>query len=227
MSDVSDTLNQVPDVPTSPAGKFWPIKNPGSLKVATPEIAPVSGRFIGASRGGARTHAGIDLYAKHRDIVVAVADGEVKSFRWFTQGTFALVIDHGDFVMNYGEVARDSLTQYRLATPLFRDGDRVKPFIGISHGSRRAREFPFIGPLGSTVTAGQPIARVGLLSRSSMLHTEFYTPGSFRTAQWKGFDSTPPGNLLNGTTLLQQLASPLEDARPVEKEPGPKDVICA
>lgn len=64
-------------------------------------------RSFGAPRdGGRRKHAGCDLYAPVGTPIFAVADGTVTQFREFYLGTFALVVDHGDLIVRYGEVQK-------------------------------------------------------------------------------------------------------------------------
>jgi murein DD-endopeptidase MepM/ murein hydrolase activator NlpD len=69
----------------------------------------VAPRNYGAKRDkGKRKHAGCDLYAPVGTPVFAVADGTVKQFGAFYLGTYALVVDHGDFVVRYGEIKKDT-----------------------------------------------------------------------------------------------------------------------
>jgi murein DD-endopeptidase MepM/ murein hydrolase activator NlpD len=64
-------------------------------------------RNFGARRDkGKRKHAGCDLYAPVGTPIFAVADGTVKEFRAFYLGTYALVVDHGDFIVRYGEIQK-------------------------------------------------------------------------------------------------------------------------
>jgi len=64
-------------------------------------------RHFGAPRdGGRRKHAGCDLYAPVGTPVFAVADGTVLQFGLFYLGTYALVVDHDDFVVRYGEIQK-------------------------------------------------------------------------------------------------------------------------
>src|SRR5215204_388974 len=63
-------------------------------------------RSYGASRGK-RLHAGCDLYAPIGTPVHAVADDTVKEFGLFYLGTYALVVDHGSFVVRYGGIRDD------------------------------------------------------------------------------------------------------------------------
>jgi murein DD-endopeptidase MepM/ murein hydrolase activator NlpD len=63
-------------------------------------------RAFGSNReGGARAHAGCDLYYPKDTPVYAVADGTVTGISDpFYCGTMAIEINHGDFVVRYGEV---------------------------------------------------------------------------------------------------------------------------
>ncbi len=62
-------------------------------------------RSFGSCRDNCtRKHAGADLYAYTGTPVLAVGDGEVIDFYEFYLGTYALVVDHGAFVVRYGEI---------------------------------------------------------------------------------------------------------------------------
>jgi murein DD-endopeptidase MepM/ murein hydrolase activator NlpD len=77
-------------------------------------------RHFGAPRSnGARKHAGCDLYAPPGTPVRAVADGKIVTFRPFYLGSFAIVVDHGTFIVRYGEV------KSKMA-PGLKVGDKVK-----------------------------------------------------------------------------------------------------
>ena len=113
------------------------------------------GRHMGASRKGddgtKRHHAGVDLYADEGDIVRAMEDGIVIGVLPFHHGTWAMYVLHeGGVVVNYGEVETNSWTEFG---------------------------FPLRIDEPVHVTAGQPLARVGLQSGgSTMLHFETYDP---------------------------------------------------
>lgn len=63
------------------------------------------GRKFGALRDdGKRLHAGCDLIAPIGTPVYAVADGEIIAFYHFFKTSFAIEVDHGDFLVRYGEV---------------------------------------------------------------------------------------------------------------------------
>lgn len=62
-------------------------------------------RRFGANRDhGRRKHAGCDLYAPIGTPVFAVADGTVIAAYPFYLGSWAIEVDHGTFVVRYGEV---------------------------------------------------------------------------------------------------------------------------
>lgn len=76
-------------------------------------------RAFGTNRsGGTRAHAGCDLYYPTGTWIHAVADGVVINGPYaFYASTYALEIDHGDFVLRYGEI--------KGGAPV-KTGDRVK-----------------------------------------------------------------------------------------------------
>ncbi|MBT8342962.1 MAG: M23 family metallopeptidase [Desulfatitalea sp.] len=157
-------------------------------------------RSFGANRsGGGRYHIGIDLFGRFGDPVVAIEDGRIVRFFPFCCGenktSWALLVQHAQVVVNYGEVAPDSLSRNRLS-------------------------------VGSNVTAGQVIGRVGRNpGGSSMVHFETYTTGATRTYRWmKG--RTRPTQVLNPTRLLlalqeQGLPRPAGGAHPSTPVPVP------
>jgi murein DD-endopeptidase MepM/ murein hydrolase activator NlpD len=70
-----------------------------------------SPRGFAANRNhGARAHAGCDLYFPIGTIMHAVCDGIVTQGPYpFYLGTYALEVDHGDFLVRYGEVQAGTL----------------------------------------------------------------------------------------------------------------------
>lgn len=105
----------------------------------------VSPRKFGANRdGGARAHAGSDLYFPQGTWIYAIADGTVVRgpYAFYSQ-TYALEIDHGTFIARYGEIQENTLV---------RTGDHV------TAGRKIAR----VGHL------------VGIQVPSDMLHLELY-----------------------------------------------------
>ncbi len=65
------------------------------------------GRNFGASRSKGRLHAGCDLLANVGAEILAIKDGVVIQDAYpFYLGTYALEINHGDFVIRYGEISR-------------------------------------------------------------------------------------------------------------------------
>lgn len=113
--------------------RAWPVRtNLPSGRVVSFET--VSGsvvgapgrRFLAARNGGARIHVGLDVYAERNDEVVACEDGRIVNFYPFYRTSkgdmsYALFIEHNDFVINYGEVAATSRKDFGWSI-----GDHVK-----------------------------------------------------------------------------------------------------
>jgi murein DD-endopeptidase MepM/ murein hydrolase activator NlpD len=109
---VTDTASSV----TTPVDGefFFPFKQ-------LPKVNWTEGmRRFGASRsGGARAHAGCDLYFPEGTIIHAITAGRVTQGPYlFYQGTYALEIDHGTFLARYGEIQK---------TTFVHEGDLVTP----------------------------------------------------------------------------------------------------
>jgi murein DD-endopeptidase MepM/ murein hydrolase activator NlpD len=180
----------VPFAPPPPVGSYWPVQT------AHPQIRVVayltagkktigrSGRRFMAGRKGTRNgvantprnHAGIDLFARRRDPVIACEDGTIREFAFFYkaksgQRTYRLLVEHSRCVVNYGELTGDSLARTGLK-------------------------------VGSRVRAGQVI---GYVSDTDMLHFEMYRPGTTTSHQW-WTGSSPPAELLNPTRYLLHLS---------------------
>jgi hypothetical protein len=162
----------------------WPVKTSNMRKFEVNYHA-TDGTSIGGNPGrqflanrssGTRYHVGIDLFAEHRDKVVACEDGRIVSFYTFYttssgEVAYSLIIEHEDFVINYGEVKANAQEEFN-----WRVGDRVRK--------------------------GQEIARV---STTGMLHFETYIRGTAHNHRWiKG--AARPAELLNPTLYLLKLA---------------------
>jgi len=109
-------------------------------------------RAFGSRRsGGARAHAGIDLYFPDFTDVLAMADGVVTRGPYaFYLETFAVEIDHGPFIARYGELAPESMWAVE-------EGDRLE----------RGRKIGRVGILRQADGS-----RLGV--PSMMLHLELY-----------------------------------------------------
>ena len=173
----------VPFAPAAPPGSHYPVKSshPRAFEINYValdgrEVGGNPARRFGATRGGgSRRHAGVDIYARAGNEVVACQDGTIVSFYGFCCGrektSWALIIDHDTVVINYGEVTPDSLQRVGLAP-------------------------------GSSVRAGQTVAFIGVNpGGSSMLHFETYAPGTTRNKQWPSGRPAPTG-LLDPTRYL-------------------------
>lgn len=157
----------------------WPIATNDSRRgeVAYTDIhGDVHGnwaRRFAAPRDG-RKHAGIDLYGRNGDPVLAIADGTVVEVQSFHLGSDAILVEHDGAVVLYGEVESGSWDDFGIDI-----GSRVKA------GDPIARIDCMVGS--------------GASCSSHMLHFETYVPGTRGNEQWYG---SPPPELLDPTLLL-------------------------
>ena len=119
----------VPFASPPPFGSYWPLvtthrrgKEVAFQYQTKPSryLGNRSRSFLADRANGSRYHVGIDLYANHKDKVVACEDGIIINFYHFYRSTYALIVEHENVVINYGEVHKDSLKTNGL-----RKGDRV------------------------------------------------------------------------------------------------------
>jgi murein DD-endopeptidase MepM/ murein hydrolase activator NlpD len=73
------------------------------LKFIPAESWKTDGRKFGAYRTKTRLHAGCDLYGPVGTEIHAVDDGTVIIHRPFYKGSWQVTVDHGDFLVRYGE----------------------------------------------------------------------------------------------------------------------------
>jgi murein DD-endopeptidase MepM/ murein hydrolase activator NlpD len=174
-------FKHVPFAPLPPEGSYWPLISKNKLmpvisyNSSSGKIGKASRRF-GAGRTGGRYHAGIDLYANHRDPVVAIDKGVILAHYLFCCGkkktSYNLLVKHSNVVVTYGEVDKD---------------------------------LPNGLTINSEVLPGQIIAFVGKNPKgSSMLHFELYTPGTTTNHKWLA-GKKAPANLLDPTLYLLYL----------------------
>ena len=159
----------VPFARSSTTTRYWPVltRNPRGREIAYRDIhGSQHGRpdrsFFANRDAGARHHVAIDLWGEAGEIVVAVEDGEIVHFYPFYQGVFALIVQcDADFVINYGEVAADSLAHFRLGK-----GDRVQAGQPIAL-------------IGRSNTG------------SAMCHFETYVTGTVKNERWLAGQDAP------------------------------------
>jgi lysozyme family protein len=109
---------------TPPDKRSWPVNsnNPSRLVVSYETVGGQirgsgSRRFLASRNGGARFHVGVDLYAIENDEVMACEDGRIVAFYAFYPSssgemTYALLVEHANFVINYGEVKQSAPQMY-------------------------------------------------------------------------------------------------------------------
>jgi murein DD-endopeptidase MepM/ murein hydrolase activator NlpD len=103
---------------------YWPVITASanalvvSQRTASGQVVGRPGRcFLADRSNGKRYHVGIDLFCSDGEEVVACAEGKVVAFYKFYltstgEQSYALLVDHGDMVINYGEVKADSSSRY-------------------------------------------------------------------------------------------------------------------
>jgi hypothetical protein len=115
-------------------GLYWPVRNPKSSYGRAVCFKGSDGKGYGAGKGTAerhflagrpagsskpdRYHAGIDVYGAYRDIIVACEAGTVVNLYPFYPRenplVWCLLVQHGELVINYGEVDPASLKKYGI-----------------------------------------------------------------------------------------------------------------
>lgn len=179
---MSNFATNMPPLGPSPGpNAYWPLPKDKLKKVPSPSLGrDCWGRCVGASRdSGARCHCGVDLLAKENDPVVAIEDGNVVSMYEFLKPLWCIVINHGGYCINYGEIYKSSIEKFELTT-----GSRVKA--------------------GSQIAI---VGRLNANQHYPMLHLEMYKPGTKYNSQWKSFPGgAPPSSLYDITNFLRALA---------------------
>ena len=110
--DAAGELDQ-PDVSSEPRGLVFPFPTlPATDWIHSPRA------FASNRSNGARAHAGCDLYFEKGTWIHAIGDGTVirGPYPFYCQ-TFALEVDHGDFLARYGEIQ---------AKTTVKQGDKVR-----------------------------------------------------------------------------------------------------
>jgi murein DD-endopeptidase MepM/ murein hydrolase activator NlpD len=115
--------NHMPSVGPLPGPNArWPLLRDKLKKIPTASKGKdCSGRCVGARRyiendftKGTRCHCGVDLYAAQGDPIGAIDDGTIVNMYKFYKTTWAIFVNHGDYVINYGEVDYKSIAKYEL-----------------------------------------------------------------------------------------------------------------
>jgi murein DD-endopeptidase MepM/ murein hydrolase activator NlpD len=102
-----------PDVSSEPRGFLFPFPTvPATDWIRSPRA------FASNRNNGVRAHAGCDLYFEKGTWIYAIGDGTVTRGPYpFYCETFALEVDHGDFLARYGEIQ---------ARTTVKEGDRIQ-----------------------------------------------------------------------------------------------------
>lgn len=126
----ASALYLIEDTPRTDLSFTFPFNGPADADYTT------GIRAFGSCRDDCeRRHAAADLYGTNRRIVYSIGSGTIIDFSSFYLGTWALVVDHGQFIVRYGEL----------------DDQLVS---GLSNGSRISRGQP-IGYIGKMAGLSQ------------------------------------------------------------------------
>ena len=116
--DAAGASAVAPEPPSDPAECFFPF---ATVPLQSWEERPRA--FASPRDGGARLHAGCDLYFPRGTWIHAIADGTVIRGPYaFYCETYALEIDHGSFLARYGEI--QSQTEVKAGAKV-RAGQRI------------------------------------------------------------------------------------------------------
>jgi murein DD-endopeptidase MepM/ murein hydrolase activator NlpD len=106
----------IPFAPVPTGTCFWPVRTGDArkrvvsfLRIDGEIVGSKDRRFLAMRADKTRYHVAVDLYGIPGDAVVACRDGVVVSFKSFYKDSNSLLVEHGDVVVNYSEVAVDSL----------------------------------------------------------------------------------------------------------------------
>ena len=126
--------------------------------------------FASSRAGGARLHAGCDLYFPRDTPIHAVADGVVIRGPYpFYCETFALEIDHGPFLARYGEIQSKTEVGTGASVKAGQKIARVGHLVGIQvpsdmlhfelYDKSMSGPLTVVGDSGSAVKNGVPFMR--------------------------------------------------------------------
>lgn len=140
-------------------------------------------RKFGSNRGKVRKHAGCDLYAPLGTEVRAMADGTILRCYSFYWKTDAIEVDHGDFIVRYGEIA-----------PRSKDEQNELLKKGVKRGE-------VLGTIGQLIQPG------GKKFAHTMLHLEIYKTNKSPAKEPLSNDSGPfkrRSDLIDPTATLDK-----------------------
>lgn len=96
------------------------------LEIAATEDYHTGERRFGSGRANGRKHGGCDLYAPVGTAVRAMADGIIIQCYGFYCETDAIEVDHGDFIVRYGEISpREDEDRKQLAGKSVKRGEKL------------------------------------------------------------------------------------------------------
>jgi peptidoglycan hydrolase-like protein with peptidoglycan-binding domain len=202
----------------------WKMELSFPLSFIPSEEYKKASRAFGSWRDGDRLHAGCDLYAPENTHIYAIADGKIVAYQNFnytsekdkdSRGSvvYQIVVDHGDFIANYREVAPDTSVNVAVSDLDLSNCQSMK-------ANRKGKGLAGDLKVGSSIIKGQHIGYVGLILYKShnkeqkkwivrkelhMLHLEIYSDTKNPTEVMSAYSSNKykrRSDLLDPTDFL-------------------------
>ena len=127
--------------PGNPSGQYFPVVG---YKGSIPRL-PSGGAFGALRNGGTRYHIGVDLGAPPGTKAVAVKDGSVVYYQEnFYGGTDAVLVNHGDYVVDYTEIKVNPPFKIKGAT--IKGGEEIGTIIKNQNGGGSMLHFEMYKP---------------------------------------------------------------------------------
>lgn len=156
-------------------------------------------RHFGANRPRGRAHAACDLYAPLGTIIYAITDGTVIRGRYpFYAETYAIEVDHGEFIARYGEIQRETFV---------REGERVRA------GQPIARVGLLVG-----IEVPSPMLHLELYDKSRGAHGRLNVPARVSARAPSGRPFLRRRDIINPAPKLDEWKHNLPGARPTPRE---------
>lgn len=120
--------NSIQPTKKTPPKMYFPLAHPPILPFTR------DARQFGALRDwGQRLHAGVDLVEYAGEPVFAITHGKIIAYEYFTNGTYAISVDHDRFVIRYGEV-RSMWGNLKIGS-IVKPGQKIG-IVGLHYGTK-------------------------------------------------------------------------------------------
>lgn len=177
------------------------------------EIKEEDGTKYWLGPSGSRCHVGVDIYTQNLSNVYSILPGRVMAVYYFyncnKQPVYALLIKHGNYTINYGELSLESMPQY------LQDIAKMDEGLLISQTDQK----PYAGRIPTLLKLWLPAGTyLGDADNCGMLHFEIYKGATSKNINDWGLDILNPRdqNLIQNEAIKNELTQ----TDPVKKEPN-------